>query len=1054
MEPSVRRVAFLLFGSGFAALVYQTAWQRLFQLTFGASTAASAAVLAIFLGGLGVGGLLLGRRVERSNSPLRWYADLEIGIALWAALTPFLRSGVHHLYLALGGTETLGTTGATVVRLAFAALVIGPASVLMGGTLPAAARAVVADSDDSRRGLALLYALNTVGAVVGALVGPVLLFGIFGTELTLWAAVCVNLLVGVFARAMARSSPAVAVSTWARPQGPGEAHVPSALPPKRVVVFAYLTAAVAGLGFLSLELVWFRILSPILGGSSITFGLILATALLGIGVGGFFYSLRSSHKPATVELLATTLAAEALLVILPFAWGDDLALVAAHLREMINLGFGYLLGGWMFVALVVVFPASVVSGYQFPALFALLGRGRAGIGRHVGEAYAWNTLGTLAGSLLTGFVLLPTLGAVGTWRVVAVLYALLAIAGAGVAYKSTKQVGRTVLPLATALGALLFCTGSGPGPVFRHSPVGAGRLDLAELTPNEVISIRREASETVIWERDGVESSVAIDVVNGIAFLVNGKSDGAVVDDANTQAFLGLIPAALHPNPKRAFVVGLGTGMTAGVLGRTRGMERVDVAELERSVLEVAHRSALANDDVLRNRRVNVHIGDGRELLLTTERTYDVIVSEPSNPYRAGVASLFTREFYQAGAARLAPGGLFAQWLQSYEIDGTTASMALRTLGSVFPYVSVWSPGGSDLVLVGSASPQRVDMNRLRRVVAEPHYLDWMRRAWRVEGAEAFVAHHIASPPMVTSLVELVRTPINTDDLNLLEVSFGRLVGDGAYSAIGDFFATLDVAARRPEVTGSIDWTLVEERRHRVDWSEYTGPPATPRTQATNAGCEGSMTRAGQIWPYGEEPADVVETWVVGYTDAIRNADVALERASALEKAGFEAEALMVRSRLAEAKTDLEGATRLLVEVFDQLRKKALPLCDVPTRALNRARSIALTYPPGGRALLRALSSGPFAVHHADGYRRTTRETIGAKTRDPGLCMEAFAARHGPITWALEPLAARTRCFERAKSPDAKHAHDELALFLSNEPRSFKNPKELGEDPQVLGVED
>jgi hypothetical protein len=590
--------------------------------------------------------------------------------------------------------------------------------------------------------------------------------------------------------------------------------------------------------------------------------------------------------------------------------------------------------------------------------------------------------------------------------------------------------------------------------VFRHSPVGAGRLDLAELTPNEVISIRREASETVIWAQDGVESSVAIDVVNGIAFLVNGKSDGAVVDDCDTQAFLGLIPAALHPNPKRAFVVGLGTGMTAGVLGRMPGMERVDVAELERSVLEVARRSALANDDVLRNRRVNVHIGDGRELLLTTERTYDVIVSEPSNPYRAGVASLFTREFYQAGAARLAPGGLFAQWLQSYEIDGTTASMALRTLGSVFPYVSVWSPGGSDLVLVGSASPQKVDMNRLRKVVAEPHFLDWMRRAWRVEGAEAFVAHHSASPPMVTSLVELVPTPINTDDLNLLEISFGRLVGDGAYSAIGDFFATLDVLARRPEVTGAIDWSLVEERRHRVDWTEYTGPPASRRTEATNAGCEGRMTQVGQIWPYGEEPADVVETWVVGYTDAIRGADVALERATALDKARFEAEALLIRSRLAEKKKDLEAATRLLVEAFDQLRRKALPLCDVTTRALNRAHSIALTYPPGGRTLLRALSAGPFAVHHADGFRRTTREAIGAKTRDPGLCLEAFAARHGPITWQLEPLVARARCFERAKAPDAARARQELAQFLSNEPRSFKNPLEEDEDAEVLGLED
>ncbi|HEX6765578.1 MAG TPA: fused MFS/spermidine synthase [Polyangiaceae bacterium] len=1026
----LRRVALLLFGSGFSALVYQTAWQRLFQLTFGASTAASAAVLAIFLGGLGVGGLVFGRRVERSKKPLLVYAHLELGIAAWTAITPFLRSAVHHLYLALGGTETLGIAGATAVRLVLAALVIGPSAVLMGGTLPAAARAVVSDADGGRRGLALLYALNTLGAVAGALAGPLVLFGFFGTKLTLWAAVAANLAVAVVARALGRNAPDIDVAT------PIVAEA-SAAAPRRTIAWTYFAAAATGLAFLSLELVWYRVLSPLLGGTTVTFGLILATALFGIGTGGFLFALRSSERRTSLELVVTTLAAEALCVLVPFAWGDDLALVAAHLRHMSNLGHGYLLAGWFFVAFVVVFPASAVSGYQFPALLALLGRGRAGIGRHVGEAYAWNTLGTLFGSLLTGFVLLPVLGAVATWRLVALVLVALAVFGAVLAWHGSKRLARIGPALVVAAVAIVASTSSGPGAVFRHSPVGAGRMELAELTPNQVLALERETEDMVIWQRDGVESSVAINVINGIAFIVNGKSDGAVVDDRGMQAFAGLLTAALHPNPKRAFVVGLGTGMTAGLLARAPGIERVDVAELEPSVVEVARRSALANGNALENPRVHVLVGDGREVLLASDRQYDLVVSEPSNPYRAGIASLFTREFYEAGASRLGADGLFAQWIQSYEIDGRTLGMALRTLGAVFPYVSVWSAGGGDLVLLASQKPQVVDVARLRGVLAGTHYLEWMRRAWNMEGAEALVAHHIAPPAAVLSLVEGMRPPVNTDDLNLLEVSFTRHVGDNSYSATRDLFEALDVRGRRPTVTGSLDWALVDDLRHRVDWDGYVGLPPSPRAQATKLGCDGSMTRAEKLWPPGQEPSDMVEIWVVGSIEAIHGADSALARAEALERGGFVAEAMLVRSRLLEAHGEIDRAVRLLVEAFGALRKTALPLCDATTRALNRARSIAATHPATASLLLDAVASAPLAIYQSEQYRRVTREIIGMRSKDPRLCANAFDARYGRTGWDLSALTARARCREAVGAPDAPLARRELEAFLANEPESL-----------------
>jgi spermidine synthase len=626
------------------------------------------------------------------------------------------------------------------------------------------------------------------------------------------------------------------------------------------------------------------------------------------------------------------------------------------------------------------------------------------------------------------------------------LFAGLSVIGVGLGLRDdvakspeggNKSLSSLAAPFGTALVALFFFTGSGPGAMFRHSAVGAGRVELAELTPNQVIALSRQTEDMIVWERDGVESSVGINVMNGIAFIVNGKSDGAVVDDRGAQAFLGLLPAALHPRPKRAFVVGLGTGMTAGVLGRMPGVESVDVIELEPSVVEVARRSALANGAVLENPRVHLFIGDGREALITSKGSYDLVVSEPSNPYRAGVAALFTREYYLAGRARLAPGGLFAQWMQSYETDGKALGSVLGTLGSVFPYVSLWSLGGADLVLVGSMSPQFVDVDHLRGVLATPHYLDWIRRAWNVEGVEALLAHHIARPAVVHALAERMGASINTDDLNVLEYSFGRRVGDGAYSATRDLFLTLDVAARRPEVKGSVDWALVDDLRHRIDWTGYVGPPASPRVQATETGCSGSMTRAAKLWPDGEEPADIVEVWVVGSMEAIRGSDAALGRAEALERAGFEAEALLVRSRLAEAKKDLDLATTLLLQAFDRLRKKALPLCDVTTRAMNRARSLAVSHPRRAFDLLRAVSSAPFAIAHSEQYRTFTREIMGARSPDPVLCAEAFSARHGRATWDIAVLHARASCLGRARSPDSALAAAELAAFLANEPETF-----------------
>ena len=626
MSARVWKVAALLFGSGTCALIYQVAWLREMRLIFGASTAASAAVLAIFMGGLGAGGALFGRRVDRHPQPLAFYAKLELSIAAAAAATPGLVWLARRTYIALGGSVVLGIGGATVVRLLLATLVLFVPTLLMGGTLPAATKAVETDEDVSRRHLGVLYGLNTLGAVTGALVATFFMLEIYGTRTTLWLACLVNVVIGITARSLARSfstaSPparagvAVATGPVARAEAPAW--------------FVFTAAGVVGFAFFLMELVWYRVLGPVLGGSSFTFGLILAVALLGVGLGGGAYALFGNDRPATVRGFAFTCTLEALCIAVPYALGDRLALLAVGLRSLDVLGFFGLALGWAGVAAVVVLPAAFVAGVQFPLLIALLGHGGDKVGRHVGFTYAWNTLGAILGSLAGGFGLLPALSATGTWVTVVALLVLLGVTAMLFSLGTDREASRLLFPAGAAAGALLLLTATGPTAAWRHSPIGAGRVRFDGATQNSLRDWINSRRRSVTWATDGVESSVALERGNGFAFIVNGKVDGNARLDAGTQVMGGLVGAILHLQPRRALVIGLGTGSTAGWLAAIPAMERVDVVELEPAILEVARASAPVNQNVLTNPKVHVFIGDAREVLLTTWQRYDIIFSGSS----------------------------------------------------------------------------------------------------------------------------------------------------------------------------------------------------------------------------------------------------------------------------------------------------------------------------------------------------------------------------------------------------------------------------------------
>lgn len=1052
------RIAALLCASGACALVYEVVWLRELRLVFGASTPASAAVLAVFMGGLGFGSLLLGKRADAAARPLRFYSTLELGVAATAAISPILLAIVRAVYVRAGGSTTLGAGLGTIVRLLLAALVLLPPTLLMGATLPAAARAAVPGSDPSRRSTALVYGLNTLGAVLGATASTFLLLEIFGARLTLWLAATLNALVAMIARmydrrleAQDREAEAAPSDASAPAEAPPEPSAEAPAPP----AFVLAAAAAVGFGFLLMELVWYRILAPILGGSSYTFGLILAAALFGIGVGGLAYTMRGAAKPATVSGFAWSAALEALFVALPFALGDRIAWLALFLRPMGVTGLAGHAAGWAVITAIVVVPASIVAGYQFPMLIGLLGRGGAQLGRHVGLAYASNTFGSIAGSLAGGFALLPLLGATGAWKLAVWVLAAIGAAAAALHIQRTKVRAAGVAPFAVAALALaLLYRSTGPTAFFRHSPIGAGRADhyLKDATRNSLREAQNERRRNISWEAEGRESSVALHTHSDTAFVVSGKSDGAALGDAGTQVMSGLLGALLTPRPvKHVMVIGLGTGSTAGWLATLPSVERVDVVELEPAILHVAEVCSPVNRAALQNPKIHLAIGDAREVLLTTPRRYDLVFSEPSNPYRAGISSLFTKEFYQAVRARLAEDGTFVQWLQAYEIDARAARSVYATLGTVFPSVESWRSKNTDLVLLARAREWPIDLDELRRRVASPEYREALVAAWRADTAEDVLARFVARSSLARAIADKEgELTVNTDDLNQLEFALARRLGkNGDFDVEGLQRVAAARGELRPAIAGGreaeIDWGRVDDSMMQMPvvqgqgrapvWSPPVrrAPDTVHRFNALTAWIDERYDAVLSEWNAQKLPPRTL-TEIMIVADALSTAGDAALASPLVARlaAALPIEADLIRARIFWTQGKRAESFQALERALVAHRTQAW----VHTRLLLRALPLLLEHAAADPARLPAVDAllrEPFTVRHLDQARLRHRVNLTVGARNATACVDALEPFRASPLWQRDFLVQRLQCYEMARHPMREQAAADLEQFIEDE---------------------
>jgi spermidine synthase len=570
------------------------------------------------------------------------------------------------------------------------------------------------------------------------------------------------------------------------------------------------TVLIGGTALASLlyEIAWTRALILVIGSSTYAFTTILACFLLGIGLGSL---IAVGRGRAPRDLLLRAAAVQGVIAVLasllfPFFRTLPVYVVATLQVPFVSVGELLALHG-LAVALVVI-PPAVGMGYSFPMLAELASERAGATGREVGRAYLANTVGSIAGAAVTGFVLVHLLGSERTLVVGVVVNVAAAVTLAWWAWRERGAAGMPVGAerVPAALGALALvvalATPSWSARLLDRAPAvyGRTRLERGDLSRY----LRGYGSEQLFF-KEGWNSAVSVWRDGNQTWLkVNGKVDASSVADMDTQVSLGLLPALAHGHPRRAFVVGFGSGATTRTIADVPGIARIDVAEIERAVLRASRDFREVNRDVLDDPRVHVIEDDARSALMLADSAYDLIVSEPSNPWIAGVASLFTRDYFTVVARRLAPGGVFCQWLQMYRVTPGAVAVVVANLQAVFPHVEIWFANSSDLVVLGSRDPIHWDGARIAAALRPGTRTAEALRVWlRVEDPAQLLGHFLVGPRGVSALARGASFP-HTDDHPALEFEAARslLAGTTAESvfdsllalkaAVGDSLPALD----------------------------------------------------------------------------------------------------------------------------------------------------------------------------------------------------------------------------------------------------------------------
>jgi len=783
-------VLFLL--SGFCALIYQVLWLRLLALVFGVTVYAASTVLASFMSGLALGSFAAGFIADRAKRPLALFGIAELLVGVTALATPAALDGVKALYVswhpAIG--DSLGQL--TLVRFALSFVVLIVPTMLMGATLPLVMKSSLTRADAVGQRMGLLYGTNTAGAIVGALLAGFVLIPQVGVQRGFLLAASLNILIGIVAMIAARRLPVQRIvspahagveaaeaiaqggpSPAAPSMPPPEAAAPPAISPvgpagipeasplaRRIVLAVFLLSGVTSL---ALEVLWFRVLVIFLRPTTYSFTLMLATVLAGIAVGSYLATPilnRARNYLAWLAGLELGIAVVALSSFqglgLSVIWSQGLR---ERLADMPVVGY---LSPLLLASLLAILPTSLLLGMAFPIGLRIWAGGDPSdhtVARRIGLFYSLNVCGAIVGSLAAGFWLIPWLGSPGTLLVLATVSLVAGLALLVPLARTSRRFALTAAVLALA--------------VF-------GGLAAIAVDPFDVALTYFHRGERRLWREEGVQTSVAIHERRTgrrladrmrIMYLDGMHQSNDALSTLFVHRRIGFLPTALHPNPQRALVVGLGAGTTPGAIARFPDVE-VDVVELSQTVVRGARYFRMANFNIFEQPNVHLRVDDGRNfLLLSPPKQYDIVTADVILPRHAGAGNVYSVQYFELVKRALKDDGFALQWN-----GGDTRSeyaLILRTFMRVFPHTTLWGDGS---LMLGTKEPLQIDLEAFRRKLEDPETRAVLEE-FNLGSVENLLGQYVAGPEELRALVG--DGPVTTDDRPLVEYFLSRPTGEG-----------------------------------------------------------------------------------------------------------------------------------------------------------------------------------------------------------------------------------------------------------------------------------
>jgi len=747
-------VLLFFFVSGATGLIYEVVWTRLLTLVLGNTHYSVSTVLTTFMGGLALGSFFGGRLIDRGGKPLLIYALLEGAIGIYCFLVPhFIDASLPFFQWIYSNFQQSYTVTSFFRFLVCGAILLVPAS-LMGATLPILGKFISGKPEVIGRDVGTLYAVNTFGAVAGALTSAFVFMKLYGVSTTIWIAAGLNLglasVILIFFR-----------SQWSH------THLAETLPPSEQETRFYTPEVililggfcVTGIASLIYQVAWTRIFSLLLGSSVYAFSLILTAFILGLAFGtlvfsrivGRFEDLKKVFGWLQVGIGLSALAA------LPFFGKVPLVNRWVYL----NWGLDFSLIQWsnFLIILALIFIPTFLMGAQFPVVVRLVARNLKTLGHHVGTAYAFNTVGTILGSLIGGFLLIPILGVQNT-----ILWAVFVniVLGITLLYTSSMQINLKTYVLPGLL--LIWVLGARGIDSWDKAVISSGSF-----MPYRIGELEGalQHKNKILFYKEGLHTTVTTELsIDGNIFLrVNGKTDASLAMDMRTQLLSGYLPMFFSKNPESVLVVGQGSGVTLGAVEQFPAKD-IDLVEISSTVVEGSRFFDPFNHRALDDPRVRVILEDGRNHITLTEKKYDVIISEPSNPWISGIGALFTRDFYELADTRLKPGGIMCIWMHTNMSPESFKSIS-RAFLSVFPNVTMWeSIVGDDYLLIGSHQPYSLPYEQVKRLLEDPVRGRELKRLG-ISSVRDLMGLLVMNQDELKKFSE--GAPIHTDDNSLLE---------------------------------------------------------------------------------------------------------------------------------------------------------------------------------------------------------------------------------------------------------------------------------------------